>query len=149
MRTLSQFLYEQMRGTKPGIKGEASEMLPGALASAFGKTDVTVRPEEKGMLPSWLKPVSAVAGVGATLGDFLSKKITGKPLFTRTAKTGAVPYPVRVEEVAKNLNARGYEKSEIQRYLNIMAKAYGEEAKNVDDVLNVYGPRRARQQVRE
>ena len=149
MRTLSQFLYEQMRGTKPGIKGEPSEMLPGALASAFGKTDVTVRPEEKGVLPSWLRPVSAIAGVGATLGDFLSKKISGKPLFTRPAKTGTVPYRMRAEAVAQNLNARGYDKGDIQRVLDVLGKAYGEEPKKVDDALNVYGTRRARQQVRE
>jgi len=101
------------------------------------KTEEELYPEKAGWLPSWAKPVvTAVATLPTAIGGLLAGK-KGERLFTKpTERIFTRPggsYRKRADTIFGDLQNRGYDNEDIQRVLDILASAYGEESINVEE----------------
>lgn len=134
MATIGDFLVESMKRTEPGIKGTSSGMPARTIGEFLAQgLEEELEPEQPGWLPSWLKPVAtAAATLPTAIGGFLAGK-KGERLFTKPAKVGTRPYRERGGKIVQDLQARGYDREDIQKVLDILASAYGEEPVNVEE----------------
>lgn len=134
MPTIGEFLAETMRETGPGVKGTPSAMTPETIGKKLlTAPEETIRPEQPGWLPSWARGVTSVAAAALpTIGAWLAGR-KGKRLFTEPAKVATRPYRERAGRIVQDLQGRGYDKEDIQKVLEILARAYGEEPANVEE----------------
>lgn len=134
MATIGEFLVESMKRTEPGIKGTPSGMPAKTIGEFLARSlEEEIEPEKPGWLPSWLKPVATAVAQGPVgVGTFLAGKL-GKRVFTKPAKVGTRPYRERGAKIVQDLQGRGYDKEDIQKVLDILAGAYGEESINVEE----------------
>lgn len=136
MATIGGHLTEIMRKTGPGIKGTPSGMTPQIIGERLVqgvKAGEELEPEKKGWLPSWMKPVATAVATLPTIAAGLVARKKGERVFTKGAKVGVVPYKERAGKVVQDLQARGYDREDIQKVLDILASAYGEESINVEE----------------
>lgn len=136
MATIGGHLAEIMRKTGPGIKGTPSGMTPQTIGERLVqgvKAGEELEPEKKGWLPSWMKPMATAVATLPTIAAGLVARKKGERVFTKPAKVGIVPYKERAGKVVQDLQARGYDKEDIQKVLDILASAYGEESINVEE----------------
>jgi len=134
MATIGGHLTEIMRKTEFGIKGTPSGLTPENIAKGLlqaGKEEL--EPEKKGWLPSWMKPVATAAATFPTIVAGLVARKKGERVFTKPAKVGTRPYRERGGKIVQDLQARGYDREDIQKVLDILASAYGEESINVEE----------------
>lgn len=136
MATIGGHLAEIMKKTEFGIKGTPSGMTPQGIGERLVqslKGGEELEPEKKGWLPSWMAPVATTLAQGPIgIGTFLAGKF-GKRVFTKPAKRGLRPYKERAGVITQDLQGRGYDKEDIQKVLDILASAYGEESINVEE----------------
>ena len=101
------------------------------------KTEEELYPEKRGWLPSWAKPVATVAATLPTAIGGLLARAKGERLFTKpTERIFTRPggsYRKRGQTIISDLQNRGYDKEDIQRVLDVLASAYGEESINVEE----------------
>jgi len=136
MATIGGFLNEIRRKTGPGIKGTPSGMTPQTIGERLAQTvraGEELEPEKKGWLPSWMKPVATAVATFPTIAAGLVARKKGERVFTKPAKVGTRPYRERGAKIVQDLQGRGYDNEDIQKVLDILAGAYGEESINVEE----------------